>query len=104
MSVARTIAIARCQEKRKKLFVFALIVFSVVAMFFIYTGYETIIMTVAYVILTLVMNLKNSKIIRLTQLAIVSPLQLIYNILVFSIGGIVQHTFDIGFDKTVWIG
>lgn len=95
MSVTRTIVIARWQGKRKTLSVLALIVFSVVAMFFIYTGYETILMTAAYVILTLAMNLKNSKIIRLTQLAIVSPLQLIYNILVFSIGGIVCESFNI---------
>ncbi len=95
MSVTRS-ALAPVLSGKKRYFIIPLVILiPIVAGFFIYQGIETVLMITAYVVFTLAMFTKSSKLIRITQLILASPLQLIHNAIVFSLGGILCESFNI---------
>lgn len=61
---------------------------------YMYTGFESILMVAAYMAFTGALFTKNSKVIRLTQLLCASPLQLIHNTVVMSMGGVICESFN----------
>jgi hypothetical protein len=95
MSVTRSALTPFLKGKIRYILFPLLLIVPIVAGFFIYTGIETILMITAYCIFTLAMFTKNSRLIRITQLIVASPLQLAHNIIVFSLGGILCETFNI---------
>lgn len=95
MSVTRSSLIAVLKGRSRYVIFPILLAFPVIAGFFIYTGIETVLMIAAYVLFTASMFGKNSKLIRITQLFVASPLQLIHNVIVFSLGGILCESFNI---------
>ena len=95
LSVSRTIIISKFDGKIRKIGVYITIFLMILCSFFIGIKLTTILMLISYVSFTLAMNTKNSKCIRLTQLVIASPLQLIHNALVFSAGGVICEIFNI---------
>ncbi len=95
LSVSRTIIISKFNGKAKEIGVYATIILMILCSFFIGIKVTTILMLVSYVTFTLAMNTKNSKHIRLTQLLIASPLQLVHNVIVFSAGGVICEAFNI---------
>ena len=68
----------------------------IIATVFTYTNIFSVIALTAQLIGTLAMWSNNGKTIRILQLFCVSPLWLVHNIFVFSIGGIVCEVFNIG--------
>ena len=95
MSVARSAAAPYLKGKIRYVVIPFLLILPIIVGFFIYTGIETILMILAYCLFTLAMFTKNSRLIRLTQLIIASPLQLAHNIIVLSLGGILCESFNI---------
>ncbi len=67
-----------------------------IATIFTYTNIFSLIALIAQLVGTFAMWSKNGKTIRFLQLFCVSPLWLIHNIFVFSIGGIICEVFNIG--------
>lgn len=67
-----------------------------IATIFTYTNIFSIIALAAQLVGTLAMWSRNGKTIRILQLFCVSPLWLVHNIFVFSIGGIICEVFNIG--------
>lgn len=94
VSVARSSLIAALKGKIKYSVVISLILLTAASGFFIYTGIETVLMIVAYVLFTAALLTENSRLIRLTQFFAASPLQLAHNIIVFSLGGIICEGFN----------
>ena len=68
----------------------------IVATIFTYSNIFSLIALIAQLIGTFAMWSQNGKTIRILQLFCVSPLWLVHNIFVFSIGGIVCEVFNIG--------
>ena len=95
MSVTRSALAPFLKGKIRYVLIPLLLIIPIVAGFFIYTGIETVLMITAYCIFTLAMFTKNSRLIRITQLAVASPLQLAHNLIVFSLGGILCEGFNI---------
>jgi hypothetical protein len=94
VSVTRSVLISALNGKKKYPIVIALMVATVISGFFIYTGIETVLMITAYVVFTASMLTKSSRLIRITQFTVASPLQLAHNIIVFSLGGILCESFN----------
>lgn len=95
MSVVRS-ALAPVLSGKKRYFIIVIVnVIPIAVGFFIYQGIQTVLMIAAYVVFTLAMFTKNSRLIRITQLLLASPLQLIHNVIVFSLGGILCESFNI---------
>ena len=94
VSVTRSVLISVLKGKIKYPIVIALMVATAVSGYFIYTGTETVLMIVAYLLFTASMLTESSRLIRITQFAIASPLQLAHNIIVFSLGGILCESFN----------
>lgn len=67
-----------------------------IATVFTYTNIFSLIALVAQLVGTLAMWSRNGKTIRVLQLFCVSPLWLVHNIFVFSIGGIICEVFNLG--------
>jgi len=67
-----------------------------IATVFTYTNIFSLIALIAQLVGTLAMWSRNGKTIRILQLFCVSPLWLVHNIFVFSIGGIICEVFNIG--------
>lgn len=63
---------------------------------FTYEGWQSLLLLVSQVGGTTFMKTNNGKIIRIGQLLVISPLWLIYNIVEFSIGGIICEAFTMG--------
>ena len=95
MSVTRSALTPVLKDKSKYIVAAPLLLAPVVVGFFIYTGIETVLMIAAYCVFTAAMLTKKSKLIRLSQLVVASPLQLAHNIIVFSLGGILCESFNI---------
>ena len=68
----------------------------IIATIFTYTNVFSLIALIAQLVGTFAMWSNNGKTIRMLQLFCVSPLWLIHNIFVFSIGGIICEVFNIG--------
>ncbi|MBE7042539.1 MAG: YgjV family protein [Ruminococcaceae bacterium] len=96
LNIVRGCLFAYCQsEKVKKYSSIGLMIAFIAAGISTYSGFSSVIATVAQVAGTITMSTKNGKIIRLGQLFGISPLWLIHNILCFSIGGILTESFAI---------
>lgn len=95
MSSLRSAIAPFISGKKRYVIIPVVVILPIFAGFFIYQGVETVLMILAYVLFTLAMFTKNSKLIRVTQLALASPLQLIHNAIVFSLGGIICESFNI---------
>ena len=95
MSVTRSALAPFITGKKRYVLIPLTLIIPIVAGFFIYQGIETVLMIVAYCTFTLAMFTKNSKLIRITQLFVASPLQLTHNIVVNSQGGILCEGFNI---------
>lgn len=68
----------------------------IVATILTYTNIFSVVALVAQLVGTLAMWSRNGKTIRVLQLFCVSPLWLVHNIFVFSIGGIICEVFNLG--------
>lgn len=68
----------------------------IVATIFTYTNIFSIIAMIAQLVGTFAMWSRNGKTIRMLQLFCVSPLWLVHNVFVFSIGGIICEVFNLG--------
>lgn len=95
MSVTRSLLAPFLSGKKRYILIPLVLIIPIIAGFFIYQGVETILMIAAYCVFTVAMFTKNSKLIRITQLFFASPLQLIHNAIIFSIGGILCESFNI---------
>jgi hypothetical protein len=95
MSVTRSALAPYVSGKKRYVLIPLVLLIPIIAGFFIYQGIQTILMIVAYCIFTVAMFTKNSKLIRVTQLTVASPLQLAHNIIVSSQGGIICESFNI---------
>ena len=94
MSVTRS-ALVPFVNRKSSYFIFPLLlIIPLIISFYIYTGIETILMMIAYLVFTIAMFTKNSKIIRITQFVCASPFQLIHNAMVSSVGGIICEAFN----------
>ena len=74
---------------------YILIVECIVIGIFTYTNIFSVVALVAQLVGTLAMWSRNGKTIRVLQLFCVSPLWLVHNIFVFSIGGIICEVFNL---------
>ena len=95
MSVTRSTLAPYLSGKKRFVLIPLTLIIPIIAGFFIYQGIETVLMIVAYCVFTVAMFTKNSKLIRVTQLTVASPLQLAHNIIVSSQGGIICESFNI---------
>lgn len=95
MSVARSALAPFLSGKKRYVLIPLTLIIPIIAGFFIYQGIQTVLMITAYCIFTAAMFTKNSRLIRIAQLTVASPLQLAHNIIVLSQGGILCESFNI---------
>lgn len=96
INIYRGAIMAGGRKTRKIPFLISIQLLYILATVFTYTNVFSIIALVAQLIGTFAMWSQNGKTIRVLQLAAVSPLWLIHNVFVFSIGGIICEVFNLG--------
>lgn len=96
INIYRGAVMAGGKKTRKLFFLVSIQLLYIVATVFTYTNIFSLIALAAQLIGTFAMWSQNGKTIRILQLFAVSPMWLIHNIFVFSIGGIICEVFNIG--------
>ncbi len=95
INVLRSFTFAFLPKKYFKLSGAVMILLYTSATVFTYDGILSLFILIAQLAATFVMALDNGKFIRLTQIGVVSPIWLVHNFIVFTIGGIITEVFSI---------
>ncbi|MBQ8533359.1 MAG: YgjV family protein [Clostridia bacterium] len=95
INILRGSVLAGGKKYKKIYFLVLLQLLYVLTVVFTFNGWLSILSLIAQLVGTFAMWTQNGKIIRFGQLLCVSPIWLIHNIFVFSIGGIICEVFSI---------
>lgn len=96
INIYRGAVMAGGKKLHKLPFLISIQAIYIIATIFTYTNVFSLIALIAQLVGTFAMWSNNGKTIRMLQLFCVSPLWLVHNIFVFSIGGIICEVFNIG--------
>ncbi len=96
INIFRGAVMAGGKKMHKLPWLIAILFLYTAATVFTFDGIFSVVALVAQLVGTLAMWSKNGKTIRFLQLFCVSPMWLIHNIFVFSIGGIICEVFNMG--------
>lgn len=94
LALARSVCLS-VKKLRNPIFEALIMIAFVVITVLTYDGWLSLLVLAAMLIGTAVYWLNKAKLIRISQLAIISPCWLVYNIFNFSIGGIITEVFNI---------
>lgn len=95
INILRGGILAGGKKFKKTAFLVLLQALYIAAVIFTYNGFFSVLALIAQLVGTFAMWSQNGKTIRMAQLFCVSPIWLVHNIFVFSIGGIICEVFSI---------